>query len=87
MGLLYDPPDSVQALYEVARVLRPASRLIQLEYTRTNYPLPNAALAFITPTWKAIAAGCVLDHDTPALLEQLGRQLLRHQRQAHGLSG
>lgn len=73
------------ALREVARVLRPGGRLIQLEHTRTNHALPDVLLDLITPLWATIAGGCHPNRDTPALLERSGWQLLRHDRQLGGL--
>jgi len=78
-------PDPAHALREVARVLRPHGRLVQLEHTRTNHWLPDAALDSITPVWKMVAGGCHPNRDTPALLRQQGWRLMRHQRYAYGL--
>jgi ubiquinone/menaquinone biosynthesis C-methylase UbiE len=78
-------PDPAQALSEVARVLRPGGRLIQLEHTRTNQALPDALLTAITPVWSTIVGGCQPNRDTPALLMRHGWKLLRHERHLSGL--
>lgn len=78
-------PDPAQALHEVARVLRPGGRLIQLEHTRTNHALPDTLLDLITPIWSRVAGGCHPNRDTPALLKNSGWLLLRHDRQLGGL--
>lgn len=77
--------DPAQALHEVARVLRPGGRLIQLEHTRTNHALPDTLLDLITPVWSRVAGGCHPNRDTPALLNNSGWLLLRHDRQFGGL--
>lgn len=78
-------PDPRLALDEVARVLRPDGRLLQIEHTRTNHALPDAGLHAIAPLWTIVAGGCDPTRDTAALLLRSGWKLVRHERYGGGL--
>ncbi len=78
-------PHPARALREIARVLQPDGRLIQLEHTLTDHRVPNALLDRLAPLWKTFTGGCVLNRDTTALLTSLGWHLVRHERYAGGL--
>ncbi len=78
-------PDPTRALREIARVLQPDGRLIQLEHTITDHRVPDALLDLLAPSWKTFTGGCVLNRDTTTLLTSLGWHLVRHERYAGGL--
>ena len=78
-------PHPARALREIARVLQPDGRLIQLEHTLTGHRAPDALLDLLAPTWKSFTGGCVLNRDTTGLLTSLGWRLVRHERYAGGL--
>jgi ubiquinone/menaquinone biosynthesis C-methylase UbiE len=78
-------PHPARALREIARVLQPDGRLIQLEHTLTDHRVADALLDLLAPSWKTFTGGCVLNRDTTALLTSLGWHLVRHERYAGGL--
>jgi len=78
-------PHPVLALREIARVLRPDGRLVQLEHTTTEHPITDALLDLLAPAWKMVTGGCRLNRDTSALLTALGWHVVRHERYAGGL--
>lgn len=65
-------PDALSALHEMRRVLRPGGYLLFCEHGKS----PDAGVARwqqrLTPMWRAIAGGCHLDRDIPALLREGG---------------
>lgn len=68
-------PDPAAALREMRRVLRHNGRLIYCEHGLA----PDASVRQwqhrLTPAWSAIAGGCHLDRDIPALLRAAGFRL------------
>jgi ubiquinone/menaquinone biosynthesis C-methylase UbiE len=78
-------PHPARALREIARVLQPDGRLIQLEHTLTDHHVPDVLLDLLAPSWKTFTGGCVLNRDTTALLTSLGWHLVRHERYVGGL--
>jgi ubiquinone/menaquinone biosynthesis C-methylase UbiE len=65
-------PDPVAALKEMRRALVPGGKLLFSEHGRA--PDPNVARwqTRVQPYWQALAGGCQLDRDIPALLEEAG---------------
>ncbi|MEP6390841.1 MAG: methyltransferase domain-containing protein [Halioglobus sp.] len=63
-------PDPVTALRGMARVLKPGGRLLFCEHGKA----PDASVLKwqnrVNPVWRAIAGGCNLNRDIPALLEE-----------------
>ncbi len=78
-------PHPALALREIARVLRPDGRLVQLEHTTTDHPSADALLDLLAPAWKMVTGGCRLNRDTAALLTALDWHVVRHERYAGGL--
>ena len=59
--------------------------MILLEYSITEHCASDVLLDLLTPSWKALTGGCVLNRDTTGLLRSLGWHLVRHERYAGGL--
>lgn len=70
-------PDPVQALREMARVLKPGGEILFTEHGLA----PDAGVSRwqrrIEPLWKPLAGGCHLSRDIPALFEPAGLKLAR----------
>lgn len=65
-------PDPVAALKGMSRVLRPGGELIFCEHGIAPDTAVQRWQARINPAWRAIAGGCNLNRDIPALLQQAG---------------
>ena len=65
-------PDPVAALQGMSRVLRPGGELIFCEHGIAPDTSVQRWQARINPAWRAIAGGCNLNRDIPALLQQAG---------------
>jgi len=65
-------PDPVAALKGMSRVLRPGGELIFCEHGIAPDTTVQRWQARINPAWRAIAGGCNLNRDIPALLQQAG---------------
>ena len=70
-------PDPVAALKELARVLKPAGRLLFAEHGRAPDLPVSKWQARLTPIWKKLAGGCHLNRDIPELLRTSGFEILR----------
>lgn len=68
-------PDTVRALGEMRRVLKPAGRLLFAEHGRAPDRSVRRWQERITPLWKRVAGGCHLDRDIAGLIGGAGFQL------------
>lgn len=68
-------PDPVAALKEMRRVLRPDGRLLYCEHGLAPDDDVRQWQRRLTPAWSAVAGGCHLDRDIPALLRAAGFRL------------
>ena len=65
-------PDPAAALHEVRRVLKPGGRFLFCEHGRSSEPGVARWQSRLQPVWQALAGGCHLDRDVPALLREAG---------------
>ncbi|QFU76215.1 class I SAM-dependent methyltransferase [Halioglobus maricola] len=65
-------PDPVAALKGMARVLKPGGKLIFCEHGKAPDASVQRWQERVNPMWRAIAGGCNLNRDIPALLAQGG---------------
>jgi len=65
-------PDAVEALREMARVLRPGGRLLFCEHGAAPDPGVLRWQRRVNPVWRRLAGGCNLDRDIPDLLHRGG---------------
>jgi ubiquinone/menaquinone biosynthesis C-methylase UbiE len=68
-------PDAVSALKEMARVLKADGQLLYCEHGLAPDESVRRWQHRLTPMWSALAGGCQLDRDIPALLEEAGFHL------------
>jgi ubiquinone/menaquinone biosynthesis C-methylase UbiE len=65
-------PDAVSALHEMRRVLAPGGTLLFCEHGAAPEAGVRRWQDRLTPVWKAMAGGCHLNRDIPALLREGG---------------
>ncbi|MBT8215103.1 MAG: class I SAM-dependent methyltransferase, partial [Acidimicrobiia bacterium] len=65
-------PDPVEALGEMARVIKPGGDLRLLEHVRSASPGRSRWQGRIAPVWSRVAGGCRIDQDTESVLAAAG---------------
>jgi ubiquinone/menaquinone biosynthesis C-methylase UbiE len=73
-------PDPVQALREVARVLRPAGRFLFLEHGRSDDPRVATWQDRLNPIQNLVGCGCNLNRRIDRLIEQGGLKIIELDR-------
>ncbi len=68
-------PDPLAALHEMRRVLTPTGQLLYCEHGSAPEESVRRWQARLQPVWGALAGGCHLGRDIPALLQAAGFEL------------
>ncbi len=77
--------DPARALSEARRVLKSGGAFRLVEHVRADNQLMAGLQDLATPLWKEIAAGCHLNRDTRAAVEQAGFRVRAVHRRIGGL--
>ena len=68
-------PDTVKALAEIKRVLKPTGKLIFCEHGKAPDKAIEKWQNFVNPLWKSIGGGCNLNRDIPAIFNDNGLKI------------
>lgn len=72
--------DTLQALSEVRRVLKPGGTFRFLEHVRASTPRWAGLQDLINPAWHAVSAGCNLNRDTLGAMGEVGFEITELER-------
>jgi ubiquinone/menaquinone biosynthesis C-methylase UbiE len=77
--------DPVNALAEVARVLRSGGELRMMEHVRSDHPVLGRLQDWSQPLWTRVAGGCRPNRRTEAAVEAAGFAILAEGRRRSGV--
>lgn len=73
-------PDAIQALHGMRRVLKPSGRLLYCEHGQAPDDKVRRWQDRLNPAWRAVAGGCNMNRDIPALLADGGFSIENDER-------
>jgi SAM-dependent methyltransferase len=73
-------PDAVTALAGMRRVLRPGGRLLYCEHGKAPDAGTHRWQNRLNPGWRALAGGCNMNRDIPALIDSGGFRITSDER-------